>query len=186
MKKIILILSVMLGLAACGSDADYGISNEPISANVPNMGGIAIDAIADFAPNSDALVNANYYSTATGIVINGWTGLSARAIITNPGYRALTVDAGRIYCATNCHHQEVACSAIYNSCGQKIINRHIEVNPKSYMEVYLTFANVFDCDDIAPESIIDAEITVWATDPTGAPVLGIHSFGGDESIIYIK
>lgn len=186
MKKIILILSVMLGLAACGSDADYGISNEPISANVPKMGGIAIDAIADFAPNSDALINAHYYSTATGIVINGWTGLSARAIITNPGFRALTVDAGRIYCVTNCHHQEVACSAIYNSCGQKIINRHIEVNPKSCMEVYLTFANVFDCDDIAPESIIDAEITVWATDPTGAPVLGIHSFGGDESIIYVK
>lgn len=182
MKHLFFTLAAILLLTACSNNADLGITSEPISADVMVRGGISIDAVADFAPNSHAVITADYYSTNTDIVIHGWQGLTVKAVFTNPGARPIEVAAGRIYCQTNCHNEPVVCESMYDgNCGN-ISNRHIKIAPHKTVCVYLTFANVFS----NATSGLDVELTFWALDVNSAPVIGIQSYGGDKSIIYNK
>lgn len=182
MKHLFFTLAAILLLTACSNDADLGITPEPISADVMVRGGISIDAVADFAPNSHAVITADYYSTNTDIVIYGWQGLTVKAVLTNPGARPMEVDAGRIYCQTNCHNEPVVCESMYDgNCGN-ISSRHIKIAPHKAVYVYLTFSNVFN--NATPG--LDVELAFWALDANSAPVIGIQSYGGDKSIIYHK
>ena len=182
MKHLFFTLAAILLLTACSNDADLGITSEPISADGMVRGGISIDSVADFAPNSHAVITADYYSTNTDIIIRGWQGLTVKAILTNPGARPIEVAAGRIYCQANCHNEPVVCESMYDgNCGN-ISNRHIKIAPHKAVNVYLTFANVFS----NAESGLDVEFTFWALDVNSAPVIGLQSYGGDKSIIYHK
>lgn len=182
MKHLFFTLAAILLLTACSNDADLGITPETISTDVKVRGGISIDAVADFAPNSHAVITADYYSTNTDIVIYGWQGLTVKAVLTNPGARPMEVDAGRIYCQTNCHNEPVVCESMYDgNCGN-ISSRHIKIAPHKAVNVYLTFSNVFN--NATPG--LDVELAFWALDANSAPVIGIQSYGGDKSIIYHK
>ena len=182
MKHLFCILAAILLLTACGNNAEFGITSEPISADVTVRGGISIDAVADFAPNSHAVITADYYSTNTDIVIHGWQGLTVKAVLTNPGARSMEVDAGRIYCQTNCHNEPVVCASMYDDNYKNISSRHIKIAPYKTVCVYLTFAKVFS--NAAPG--LDVELTFWALDVNSAPIIGLQSYGGDKSIIYHK
>lgn len=167
-------------MAACSNDADYSIVSEPINANTSVIGGVSIEEIADFAPNSQAVSSASYHDICNDIIINGWSGISAKAIFVNNGYRPIELDAGRIYCTASCNIQTFTCSAIYDVNYKKIVSRHITIAPHSSVTVYTTFANILsnanDEDDI--------ELTFWALNEQGKPIIGIQSYGGDKSIIY--
>lgn len=182
MKHLFFTLAAILLLTACGNDAEFGITSEPISADVTVRGGISIDAVADFAPNSHAVITADYYSTNTDIVIHGWQGLTVKAVLTNPGARSMEVDAGRIYCQTNCHNGPVVCASMYDDNYKNISSRHIKIAPYKTVCVYLTFAKVFS--NAAPG--LDVELTFWALDVNSAPIIGLQSYGCDKSIIYHK
>lgn len=179
MKQIFLIV-ICLIMAACSNDSDYGIISEPINANASVIGGVSIEEIADFAPNSQAVSSASYHDMCNDIIINGWSGISAKAIFVNNGYRPIELDAGRIYCIASCNIQTFTCSAIYDANYKKIVSRHITVAPHSSVTVYITFASVLsnanDGDDI--------ELTFWALNEQGKPIIGLQSYGGDKSIIY--
>ncbi len=179
MKQILLIV-ICLIMAACSNDADYSIVSEPINANTSVIGGVSIEEIADFAPNSQAVSSASYHDICNDIIINGWSGISAKAIFVNNGYRPIELDAGRIYCTASCNIQTFTCSAIYDVNYKKIVSRHITIAPHSSVTVYTTFANILsnanDGDDI--------ELTFWALNEQGKPIIGIQSYGGDKSIIY--
>ena len=181
MKQIFSVI-ICLIMAACSNDADYGIMPESINANSSVIGGISIEEIADFAPNSQAVSSALYHDICNDIIINGWSGISAKAIFVNNGYRPIELDAGRIYCTAICSIKTFTCSAIYDVNYQKIVSRHITIAPHSSVTVYITFANILsnanDGDDI--------ELTFWALNEQGTPVIGLQSYGGDKSIIYHK
>lgn len=179
MKQIFLIVICLL-MVACSNDADYGIISEPINANASVIGGISIEEIADFAPNSQAASSALYHDICNDIIINGWSGISAKAAFVNNGYRPIELDAGSIYSTASCSIQTFTCSAIYDVNYKKIVSRHITIAPHSLVTVYITFADILsnanDGDDI--------ELTFWALNEQGKPIIGIQSYGGDKSIIY--
>ena len=182
MKHLFFTLVAILLLTACSNDADLGIASEPINANTSVIGGVSIEEIADFAPNSQAVSSASYHDICNDMIINGWSGISGKAIFVNNGYRPIELDAGRIYCTVSCNIQTSTCSAIYDVNYKKIVSRHITIAPHSSATVYITFANILsnanDGDDI--------ELTFWALNEQGIPIIGIQSYGGDKSIIYNK
>lgn len=179
MKQIFSVV-ICLIMAACSNDANYDIISEAINANVSVIGGVSIEEIADFAPNSQAVSSASYHDICNDIIINGWSGISAKAIFVNNGYRPIELDAGRIYCTASCSIQTFACSAIYNVNYQKIASRHIAIEPHSSATVYITFANILSNANNGD----DIELTFWALNEQGMPAIGLQSYRGDKSIIY--
>lgn len=181
MKQIFLIV-ISLIMASCSNDADYGIMSESINDNASVIGGVSIEEIADFVPNSQAVSSVSYHNICNDIIINGWSGISAKAIFVNNGYRPIELDAGRIYCTASCNIQAFTCSAIYDVNYQKIVSRHITIAPHSSVTVYITFANILSNANNGD----DIELTFWALNEQCIPVIGLQSYGGDKSIIYNK
>lgn len=141
-----------------------------------------IDAFADFASNGSAISGLTFQSANNDISIQNWSGLTVRCTLTNVTSSAVTVNMGQVYCETNCHNGTVASTALYDS-SYNAMSRSITINANSTINVYITFAGVFDSTTL---SGADVEITLWGENEYGEPLIGLQSFGNDGTIIYHK
>ena len=146
----------------------------------------AIDALANFASNGQAIAGLVFQDINSDIAIHNWSGVTVKMSLVNNSSSAITIHVGYLYCQTNCHAQAVACTAIYNSSYQQITSRQVTVPANGSVAVYATFADVFDFDNNAGIKInnADVEISIWGEDARGEPIINVQTYGNDGTIIY--
>lgn len=145
-----------------------------------------IDALANFASNGQAIAGLVFQNINNDIAIHNWSGVTVKMSLVNNSSSAITIHVGYLYCQTNCHAQEVVCTAIYNSSYQQIISRQVTVPANGSVAVYATFADLFDFDNNAGIKInnTDVEISIWGEDAQGEPIINVQTYGNDGTIIY--
>lgn len=145
-----------------------------------------IVGLANFASNGSAISGLTFQDINDDIAIHNWSGLTAKLNLVNTGSSAVTINVGYVYCQTNCHTSEVACTAIYNSNYQQITSRQVTVPANGSVAIYLTFADVFDFDNNGGIKMnnADVEVSLWGEDSQGEPTINIQSYGSDGTIIY--
>lgn len=145
-----------------------------------------IDALANFASNGQAIAGLVFQDINDDIAMHNWSGVTVKMSLMNNSSSAITIHVGYLYCQTNCHAQEVVCTAIYNSSYQQITSRQVTVPSNGSVAVYATFADVFDFDNNAGIKInnTDVEISIWGEDAQGEPTINAQTYGNDGTIIY--
>ena len=146
----------------------------------------AIDALANFASNGQAIAGLVFQNINNDIAIHNWSGVTVKMSLVNNSSSAITIHVGYLYCQTNCHAQAVVCTAIFNSSYQQITSRQVTVPANGSIAVYATFADVFDFDNNAGIKInnADVELSIWGEDAQGEPIINVQTYGNDGTIIY--
>lgn len=146
----------------------------------------AIDALANFASNGQAIAGLVFQDINNDISIHNWSGVTVKMSLVNNSSSAITIHVGYLYCQTNCHAQAVVCTSIYDSSYQHITSRQVTVPANGSVAVYATFADVFDFDNNGGIKMdnTDVEISLWGEDAQGEPTINVQTYGNDGTIIY--